>query len=191
MIVITAPASEPVTKAEVKAQIGILASDTAQDNLIDRRIAEARAWCEQYTRRSFITQTLELRLDAFPLQIELPSPPVSAVVSVKYIDNNGDEQTVDSGNYVLDTYPTTPLVRPTYALVWPVSRNEPHAVRVRYTAGYGDTDAVPKLIEEAIMLLVGHWMNFQPQAENGITASRVPFAIRDILDTFKVERFHI
>lgn len=190
MIVISAPGTEPVTLAEVKAQIGIPTGDTDQDTLITRRIGQARAWCEQHTRRSFITQTLELRLDSFPLEIELPAPPLLAVSSVKYIDTDGVEQTVSSGDYDVDTYNTQARVRPVWGGVWPTPRSEPNAVRVQYTAGYGPaTTDVPDLIRESVLLLVGHWMNFQPQAENGLVLSRVPFSIRDILDTFKVERY--
>jgi uncharacterized phiE125 gp8 family phage protein len=48
---------------------------------------------------------------------------------------------------------------------------------------------VPQLFKEALMLLVGFWMNNQPQSENGLTLSRVPYAVRDLLDKYSVVRY--
>jgi uncharacterized phiE125 gp8 family phage protein len=187
MKVITAPATEPVTLAEMRTQLGITdASDTASDTTITRRIIEARQWVEAHIRRALITQTLEIRLDDFPEYIKLPYPPIVSITSVKYIDTDGVEQTLGSSNYVLDDYPLVPFIREAYGIAWPSVRDEPNAVRVRYVAGYGNASDVPATIREAIMLLVGHWMNFQPQSENGVVPARVPLAIHDILSQYVV-----
>jgi uncharacterized phiE125 gp8 family phage protein len=187
MKVITPPATEPVTLAEMRTQLGITdASDTASDTTITRRIIEARQWVEAHIRRALITQTLEIRMDCFPEYISLPYPPVISITSVKYIDTDGTEQTLGSSNYVLDDYPLVPFIREAYGINWPSVRNEPNAVRIRYSAGYGAAASVPETIKEAIMLLVGHWMNFQPQSENGVIISRVPLAIHDILSQYVV-----
>jgi uncharacterized phiE125 gp8 family phage protein len=188
MKVITAPATEPVSLANVREQIGITdASDTASDAIITRRIIEARQWVEGYIRRALISQTLEIRLDCFQEYIYLPCPPVSSITSVKYIDTDGTEQTVSTSDYVLDDYPLVPFIREAYDSTWPTPRDEPNAVRVRYVAGYGaNATDVPQLIREAIMLIVGHWMNFQPQSENGLTIARVPYAVQDMLSQYVV-----
>jgi uncharacterized phiE125 gp8 family phage protein len=187
MKVITAPATEPVTLAEMRTQLGITdASDTASDTTITRRIIEARQWVEAHIRRALITQTLEIRMDCFHEHIQLPYPPVASITSVKYIDTDGVEQTLGTSNYVLDDYPLVPFIREAYGIAWPSVRDEPNAVRVRYVAGYGNASDVPATIREAIMLLVGHWMNFQPQSENGVVPARVPLAIHDILSQYVV-----
>jgi uncharacterized phiE125 gp8 family phage protein len=187
MKVITPPASEPVTLAEMRTQLGITnASDTASDTTITRRIIEARQWVEGYIRRALITQTLEIRQDCFTECIKLPHPPVISITSVKYIDTDGVEQTLGSSNYVLDDYPLVPYIREVYGISWPSTRDEPNAVRVRYSAGYGSASDVPQLIREAIMLIVGHWMNFQPQSENGLVLARVPYAVQDMLSQYVV-----
>jgi uncharacterized phiE125 gp8 family phage protein len=189
MKVITPPATEPVTLAEVRTQIGITdAADTASDTTITRRIIEARQWVESHIRRALITQTLEIRLNCFQKFIELPYPPVASITSVKYIDIDGTEQTVSSANYVLDDYPLVPFVREAYGTTWPSPRDEHNAVRVRYVAGYGAASAVPESIKEAVMLIVGHWMNFQPQSENGVLLARIPFAVHDILSPYVVSQ---
>lgn len=183
MKVIEQPKIEPVSIGEVKTQLGI--DDTRSDDLIARRIVEARKWAEEYTGRAFITQTREKRWDCFVDEHECPS--ALTVVSLKYIDPYGVETTLSAENYVLDTYPMIPYVRAVYGLGWPSIRSERNVVRIQYTAGYGPKSSdVEPLIREAIILLVGHWMNFQPQAESGISMSRIPFAVRDLLDPYKL-----
>ena len=184
MKVITAPKIEPVSIAEVKTQLGIDFSQT--DDLISRRIVEARKWVESYTGRALITQTREKRWDCFVDEHEVES--ALTVVSVKYIDTDGVETTLDTSDYVLDTYPFIPHVRAAYGVSWPSTRAERNAVRIQYTAGYGPlSTSVEPIIREAIILLVGHWMNNQPQAESGISMSRVPYAVRDLLDPYRLD----
>lgn len=197
MRVITAPIVEPITIAEAKAQLGIQSDDAGSDAIISRRITEARQWAEDYMQRALITQIQEIRLDAFPYcfgtnrdAIKLPFPNLLTVVHVKYIDLNGTEQTISAADYVVDTYSFVGLVRPAYGVSWPAARTELNAVRIQYTCGYGATAlTVPALIREGLLLLVGHWMNFQPQSENGTTLSRVPFAILDIFNKYKADKF--
>lgn len=185
MKVIIEPKVEPVSLAEVKAQIGIQSADTNLDGIITRRIVEARKWAEEYTGRALITQTREKRWDCFVDEHELPS--ALAVVSVKYIDTDGIETTLDSADYVLDTYSFIPHVRAAYDVTWPDTRPERNAIRIQYTAGYGPlATSVEPLIREAIILLVGHWMNYQQVAESGVSMSRIPFAVRDLLDPYKL-----
>jgi uncharacterized phiE125 gp8 family phage protein len=184
MKVITPPLLEPVPIAEVKDQLGI--DDTRSDGLLSRRITEARSWAENYTGRAFLKQTREIRWDCFVDEHELPS--ALTVESVKYIDTDGVEQTVSSTDYTLDTYAFLPFVRSAYGVSWPTPRSERNAVRIQFTAGYGDTaEAVPSLIKEALILLVGHWTNQQGPSESGIVMSRIPYAVRDMLDAFRYE----
>ena len=188
MRVITAPAIEPITLTEVKAQLGI--TDTLMDTIITRRIIEARQWAEDYMQRAIITQTQEIRLDSFPTEkITLPFPNFLSIVSIKYIDQDGVETTLAASAYEVDTYSYKGSVRPIYGTSWPSARAEGNAVRVQYTCGYGATTAsVPDLIREALIMLVGHWVNNQPQSESGTTIARVPYAVRDIFDKYMVHR---
>jgi uncharacterized phiE125 gp8 family phage protein len=184
MKVIEPPKIEPVSLAEVKDQLGI--DDARSDSLLSRRIVQARELVEGYTGRALLSQTREIRWDCFVERHELPS--ALTVESVKYIDTNGVEQTVSSSDYTLDTYAFIPFVQSAYDVAWPYTRREPNAVRIQFTAGYGATvESVPALIREQIILLVGHWTNRQPQLEGGITVSRIPYAIRDILDNYRYE----
>lgn len=134
--IITGPTVEPVTLSEAKAALGIPSGDTASDVPLTRRISEARLWAESFLSRSLMPQTIEMRWDRFADELALRMPPVVSVSSVQYIDDNGALQTMDSADYVLDTFPMLPFVRLAYGESWPSIRDERHAVRVQYKTGY-------------------------------------------------------
>jgi len=133
---ITAPIVKPVTLADVEAQVR--ATLTSESALINAYISAVTDKAENYTRRALITQTWEITLDRFPLcrGIALPLSPVQSITSIKYIDTNGVEQTVDPTAYVL-TAGDPAEVYPVYGLYWPSTRTQPDAVTIRYVCGYG------------------------------------------------------
>lgn len=49
--------------------------------------------------------------------------------------------------------------------------------------------AVPEIVIEAIIVLVGHWTNFQSRIEGGNFITRVPIAVEQMLDSEKVWGF--
>ena len=188
MKIITAPAIEPVTLAEVRETLGFQTGDTGQDAIITRRITSAREWVEGITHRALITQTREIRMDTFLSEIKLPS--ALTITSVKYIDTNGVLQTVAAGDYVLDNYSDMAILRTAYSSIWPSPRDELNAVRIQFTAGYGPTAAdVPSLIRETVMGLVGHWMNFQPQTQDGRIVAHIPKPLERMLDPFVITNY--
>lgn len=144
LIDITAPATEPITSAEVKAAARI---DHAEfDTQIAIVIPAVRRMAEQILGRRLVTQTVELVLDAFPsVEIDLQLPDVQAISSVKYIaDDTGTETTLASTEYSLDADSTPCWLLPSYdAGDWPTARDTTNAVRIRFTVGYGDAADVP------------------------------------------------
>ena len=66
----TAPAVEPITKAEAYLQERLTPTGSPlshpEDALIDIYIAGARQWAELKTRRALITQTWTMKMDRFP-----------------------------------------------------------------------------------------------------------------------------
>jgi uncharacterized phiE125 gp8 family phage protein len=144
---ITAPTVEPVTVEEAKTFLRVDGND--EDLLITGLIASVRAEAEKITRRALLTQTWELVLDSFPsYEIVVPLPRLQSVTSIKYIDLNGVEQTLDPATYQVDTDNEPARIVPAYGQSWPAGRNQINAVRVRYVAGYGATaDLIPENIK--------------------------------------------
>lgn len=153
LIIITPPATEPVSLAEARLHLKVDSTD--DDTLITALIVAAREQAEHRTGRAMITQTLEKVLDAFPADIELPMPPAISITSVKYLDTSGVEQTLASDQYSLDSDSEPGWLTPAYGVTWPATYSAPNAVRVRYTAGYGAASDVPQSIKSWMLLAIG------------------------------------
>lgn len=168
---ITAPAAEPVDLTLAKAHCRI--TDSQQDALVTLAIESARQAVDGQNGvlgRALITQTWELVLDCFPSEfIRIPLPPLQSVVSIKYQDPDGIEQTLDPGRYLVDT-----ASQPGGVVVdadgWPEIDDTANAVRIRFIAGYGAAAAdVPAPIRSAILLQVGDLIeNRQTQQKDAL-----------------------
>lgn len=147
----TAVASEPVTLAEARLQCKVDSDDTTHDNLLTALITAAREFAEHYTGRALAAQTLEAALDAFPAEdfIDLPMPPVSAITTVKYDDEAGDEQTMSAADYSLSAYGNARRINLEPDATWPTTIDKADAVRIRYVTGPA---AAPKAVKAAILL---------------------------------------
>ena len=153
---ITDAASEPITLEEAKLHLRVDATD--EDDYISALIKVARSECENKTQRALITQTWETTLQGFTDCLQLRFPPLIAVSSVKYLDEDEAEQTLAPTVYRVDAYAEPAYVIRTYGETWPtVLPGHPSAVRIRYTAGYGDATAVPQPLKQWMLLHIGHW----------------------------------
>lgn len=188
LTVISGPAEEPISVAEAKASPSLRVDATTDDVAIGGLITAARKMAEARALHAFVTQTLELVLDGFPDGgIEVPMPPLQSVTSVKYIDTDGVEQTLDSSLYAVDADSIPGIIVPAYGETWPTDvRDEINAVRVRFVAGFGGAVLVPEDIKAWIKIMVGT-MYDNPQAlVVGQTVTSVPRNFVDaLLDDYR------
>lgn len=147
---VTAPAAEPITAAQVKLIAGYDSDLTAHDDILaDVLIPAARQDAEHRTGRKFISQTWDITLDAFPsaeIDLRCGLYPIASVTSVTYLDANGDQQTLDSGTYVLDVKDDLqPWLLLADGAEWPATYDSANAVVIRVVVGYGAAGSdVPK-----------------------------------------------
>ena len=187
VVVVTAPAVEPITLAQAKAHLRV--DDTSSDDLITALIVAARQYAEKYTNRAFITQTLRAYFDKFTPVIRLPRPVLQSVTSVKYIDTNGTEQTVSSSLYKVDVASEPSRVVPVFGEVWPSARYEINAVYVEYDAGYGDAGTdVPQDIKQAMYLHIGHMFENREET-TPVAITELPMAYSALLSTYRLPSF--
>lgn len=182
-VLITPPAVEPVSLAEIKAQLSAQ-YDTLSDAIIMSRITTARQWAEEFCAKSFVTQTWELRLDEWPDDgvINLRRGPVQSIVSVKYTDSAGVLQTMSSADYKL----AGDRLIPVYGKPWPGARIEADSIQVRFVAGFGAAAAnVPGPIKEAIAITTRHWMENQAAVDSGVRVTRIPYAVEHLLSAYR------
>lgn len=156
--VVTPPAKEPLTLEEAKDQLRVDFID--DDTIIMACVKAAREIGEKTTRRAFITQTMNLFLDAFPgdTRIEIPLPPLQSVTGIYYTPDGGAETEFDSSNYEVDTVSEPGGVVLVSSASWPADTLKVvNGVRIEFVAGYGDEpEDIPETYRSGIRLALGH-----------------------------------
>lgn len=180
------PSAEPVTLDDVQGQLRIV--DLSEESApVERMIKACREQAETITRRALISQTHELVLDGFPAgrnPLDLPLPPLQSIVSIKYIDSDGIEQTLDPLSYRVISDSEPGYVMPLYGVYWPVTRDDLATVRVRFVAGYGPvapetSNNVPEAINQWILINVANL--YENRETVGVALNR--FAMFDFTKT--------
>lgn len=180
----TAPLVEPISVEEARSHLRI--DHDGEDDLLERLIAQARTYCEDVSQRALITRTYTAYLDVFPAcAFALPYPPLLAVTSIKYTDEDGNQSTYSSANYLVDAHrePGRVVLKSTSS--WPnVTLKEINGVEIIWTAGYGATAAsVPPRYKQAILLLLGHYYENREAilVAQGVNVTALPLGIDALL----------
>jgi uncharacterized phiE125 gp8 family phage protein len=156
---------------------GAPSTNSTEDVELVRAIKSAREEAERRTARAMVTQTWRLSLDHFPAsgEIVFPRPPLQSVTSVTYVDEDGAEQTLDSGEYVVDTSGERGRLYLDYEKSWPSVRIQPNAVQVTFVAGYGAAADVPAPFRSWMLLRMGDLYAHREGHATGTIVSRVQF----------------
>lgn len=192
-VVVITPPAPLVDLGLAKLHLGVDAGD--RDALITAYIAAASAHIDGpggWLGRSIGVQTLEARLDRFDCDlVRLHSGPLISVLSVKYDDSDGVEQTLAGDAYSLD--PRGVLAA--YGTTWPAARLRAGSVRVRYVAGHvADATAdplvpsIPAPITAAVLLMVGDLFANRETAVTGTIAASIPMSttVENLLAPYRV-----
>lgn len=154
-----APAAEPVTLEQAKAQCSVDSAFTDDDELLTSQIVAARQCVEKVMQRAIYNRPMKLWLDFFPfpdydgtvnpndrhvlyghfwhaLAIKLPRPRCLSVESITYIDLSGATQTLAPTTYFVDLNSEPARIVPLPGLYWPYTQSWlPGSVCISYTAG--------------------------------------------------------
>lgn len=163
LVLTASPAVEPVTASEVRSRLRLGAE--IDDATVEAFITAARQTIDGWSGwlgRALITQSWVMLLPSFATRIRIPLPPLQRVDGIKYIDQHGVEQPLDDATWrCVDGGGCIELAN---GQSWPVHRDQPDAVRIAFTAGYGDTGPdVPEPIRVAIVLMVSHLRSMTAQ----------------------------
>jgi uncharacterized phiE125 gp8 family phage protein len=180
---VTPPAVEPVTLDEAKAHLKV--DTSADDGLIARLIAAARARAEWHAGRAFITQGWIQWLDRWPESgiAELALPPLRSVVSVTAYARDDTASVWDPSIYKVDAVSAPGRVA--LACTAPpliANLRRVNAVAIAFSAGYGDAaEDVPALLREAILEIVAGLY-----AHRGDGPEELPLAAEALLAPYRV-----
>lgn len=186
---ITGPASEPLTLAEVKQHCDCERDD--QDALLSRLLTAAREKVEADTDRSLIDTSWQLWLDRWPNGVGqpfyLPRAPLRSVTTISYINPDTDTVVIGSGNFIASkqepprVYPNTGI-----GFTWPTNLRAAQAISVVFVAGYGTSaTTVPAIAKQAILLLVGHWYENREASISGTIHGKIEHAYDSLIDSLR------
>lgn len=163
--VVTAPVREPVTLQQAKDHLRV--DQDYEDSIIEPLIVAARQKIELDTGKPLITQTILFtnKKDAgFPVGAIDLCANVQSISSVKYDDEDGNEQTMDAANYVLDTSRVIARIRPAYNSEWPAARAFAGSIRIAVVAGYGENEEdVPQNLRTAMLFMIERMKENDPR----------------------------
>lgn len=185
---LTQPAVEPVTLAEAKQHLRV--DTTTDDTYIHSLIHSAREWCEAYCEETFIHTQYRMTLDSFPVEIELPRPPMATAgtataVVVTYTLENQTTAVLATNQYRVDRDAVPGAIRTLYNGSWPSHLLDYNAVTVTWWAGHAAAaSGVPQRFRSAVLWLVGYWYERRMAAE-AVNLSEIPFGVKSLLDSAK------
>ena len=139
----TAPATDPVTLAEVRTWLNMTPGIVEDNGVIEDLIDTAYDELEAFTNRHFLEQTWTLTLDWSEVSndIRLPLVPLISVSSIKTTDDDGDVTTVTSTNYQVRAG-ANPRIILTANGEWPSDARDYDSMAIACVCGYGG-DVVP------------------------------------------------
>lgn len=144
---IAPPITLPVSLAMAKVSMRVDSGD--MDALITSWIKGVVAALEHEIGQCLIEQTWRVTLDCFEPVIKLPHP-VMSVMSVKYFDVDGTEQTLDPAAYRLCKARYQSHMMPARGTDWPKTMSD-RDVTVELVCGYG---AAPADVPENVQLYI-------------------------------------
>lgn len=151
---ITARTDYPLTLDGVKDFLQ--ETENYNDALINILIASATEYIEQRSGRILMTATYEQRMACWPAcnLVRFRWNPVQSVTSVKYVDANGDTQTVTSTDYATWIRDDITVISFNDDYVIPTTDTRPEAWLIRYVAGYPAAYNVPDPIKQSMLMRI-------------------------------------
>ena len=131
-------------------------TNTTGDPALTLLIASVRRAAESATNQALITQTWDLYLDYFPCwEIQVPKAPLQSVDSISYLDNDGVLQVLSNTQYLVDAFSQPGRITPAFGTIWPVTRAQLNAVKIRFVCGQASAAALEPDIKAWMLLAIG------------------------------------
>ena len=167
--------------AQAKSHLNLNPDDTTHNDKLQLLIEAATERLEQDLDRQILTATYKQTQfdwnvdDALKGELKLYKKAVTVIQSVKYYNEDGTLVTMSSDDYIFDTGRCSLFVKP--GEEWPtVETDNPNAVEVTFTAGYGaDAACVPRMMKTAILLCVGKWFYDPAQEGSALHSQEVAY----------------
>lgn len=178
-----APSSlQPVTLKEAKDHLRV--DDDEQNAIISLYLSAAVKRCEDYMQTSIMSAEHELHSSGFSCSFNLQKFPVSAINSVKYYDEDGDLQTVDSDDYRLQSFRQPCYIEFDSSFDAPDLHDREYPVVINFNAGYTSASSVPATVKLGVLNELGTLNEIRQGVltGNGLTSVEIKETTMALLD---------
>lgn len=212
---VSGPALDVVSLAEARKHCRIDVTD--DDGLLAGYILAARRFAEIHTGRVMLEQTFELAIDdgwpalnvppycyGSPIsappyyssrnRITVPLAPLASVLSITYLDLDGNLQTLAADQYrvIRRSDRVRGWIEPAYGVAWPAVRAINETILVGFIAGYGSqpgTGSTPDLdlFRQAMLLLIGAWYGNREAVVVGQAPAELPLGVAALLQPLVID----
>ncbi len=171
------PASEPVTLAELRAQVRV--DDGADDALLLGYLIAARQHVEAYLGRPILATPMRAEIEAWPESgALLLNAPVLAVTAVTITAPGADD--APWTEYLVRPGPGgMKYLRPAAGASWPALPDDAVVV-ITITAGW-TVDLLPEDVRTVILQMAAHWFAVREVVNIGNVTSEIPETGKQLL----------
>ena len=182
----TASTTAIVSTATAKAHLKVDVSD--DDDLIADLVSAATKAAEDYTNRFFMNTTITMYGDTWDDIATLYKSPVSSVTHIKYYDADDALQSLSTDIYLTDLVSKPARISLLPDQSFPDLSSRKMAVHIKYVVGEGTAVSdISDLIQQSVLLMVGHWYEHRSSVISGKTAMEIPLTSQMLLDQYKIQ----
>jgi uncharacterized phiE125 gp8 family phage protein len=128
------------------------------------------------------SETWALSVGDAPARLDLPKSPVQSLVSVKYWDAAGVEQTATLSDFHLFADDDRAVVTPKDGKTWPPLQRRDDAMTVTFIAGY---TTLPAGLSHAVLMLSAHLYENRSAVSDGALVE-VPMAVQSLIGIHRI-----
>ena len=189
---ITPPSGDAIDLAAVKTHLRV--THDSEDALIRRLTGAAAEYVEDYTRQRMLSQVVDILLPYFPpswVSLMLPIAPVISVDEIAFYPTleSASETVLDAGRYrlLMGARTGSSVILPMIA-AWPGTSApaDRWPVRVRVTAGHAAASDIPLPLQQAMLLLIGHWFENRQEIITGTIATVIQAAAAALMRPYRL-----
>ncbi len=155
------------------------------DDLLNMYI---KAACGRFTEMTGIVinpSTIEFACDSFCDVVRIYRSPITEIVSISYVDKNGDTQSISPDSVIYDDS-TRPIRLVCKDGKFPDTNGTPGNVKIRFKAGHESVDDLPDMVEWAILSMVATMYEFRENTVSGTIVSNVPDTAQMVIEMYRI-----
>lgn len=192
-----APPTKPALTVE-DAKLHLRVDSDIEDMLIEMQLEAAVDLVESFTTRILAPANYRQSFDEWSTKgyLDLGVAPIREVTSLKYMDGNGDEQTIDAANWYWRPNQDGGRLYLASGYSNPTLWGRPGDIAATFSAGYSAPNEMsedqalrcPARAKSLVLLILGNWYANRESSVVGSSVNELPGGMRDLLNALRIYR---